>query len=36
MKRANGRGQTGEESKQHFARTARRAAGNSAVAGNGK
>ena len=34
LKRANGRGQTGD-SKQHFARTARRATGNGAVAGNG-
>ena len=35
LSRANGKGQT-EDSKHHFARTARRATGNSAVAGNGK
>ena len=35
LKRANGRGQTGALT-HHFARTARRATGNSAVAGNAK
>ena len=34
LKRANGKGQT-EVLTHHFARTARRATGNSAVAGNG-
>ena len=35
LKRANGRGQTGALT-HHFARTARRATGNSEAAGNGK
>ena len=34
FRRANGRGKTGD-SKHHFARTARRAAGDGAVTGNG-